>query len=440
MAIALGAEGQMLTVHRTFRSHPVVTLVRGTVGARKPVTRGPAGGGIPHFDPFDPQVIADPASAYCRLHREGGIHYSPRHNLWTLSSYSYVRAAVRDDHVLSSASGVSHLHAKLPMMLTTDRPEHDRLRSLAMRHFTGKATERRRGLIQRLSKEGIADLLSSGELVSSIARPLPLLVIADILGVPSEDVDALRTWSDAIVEGFEGDGSISRRLHRGRHVTRAIIQLHAYLRELSKSDVQRVGQGSTDVLRALKQEHDESRLTSQEQFWFALMLLLAGNETTTNLIGSMGYALAVDSDSYDRLHDEPRLIAAAVEEAIRWGSPVQGLCRVAKEDYRIGAVTVPAGSRVLLSFGAANRDPDRFSNPDHFDIGRFAGDGPAEHLGFGHGIHHCLGAALARLESTVVLAHLVQEVRRIGLAGSPTWTRNPMLRGLEQLPLTLVQR
>jgi cytochrome P450 len=163
------------------------------------------------------------------------------------------------------------------------------------------------------------------------------------------------------------------------------------------------------------------------------MLLVAGNETTTNLIGSLLLALAYDPHNYQRLRADPGLIDAAIEEAVRWGSPIQHLYRTAAADYPVGRTVIPAGSRVLLLFGAANRDPRKYSSPDTFDIDR----NPIDHLGFGTGIHYCLGARLARLEVRVVLEELLQRVRTIRVVGPVVWRDNPTVHGLSRLHLEL---
>jgi cytochrome P450 len=188
-----------------------------------------------------------------------------------------------------------------------------------------------------------------------------------------------------------------------------------------------------DVISALLASQDGGALDDAELFWLSLMLLVAGNETTTNLIGLVLLSLARDPDAYARLRAEPELIPSAVEEAVRWGSPIQGLYRTPTEDYDVGATTIPAGARVLLLFGAANRDPRVFADPDRFVIDRE----PNDHLGFGMGIHFCLGAHLARVETRIVLESFVQRVGRLELAGRVVWGDNPTVHGPRHLPLRL---
>jgi cytochrome P450 len=187
------------------------------------------------------------------------------------------------------------------------------------------------------------------------------------------------------------------------------------------------------VITALLASNDGGDMRDDELFWLSLMLLVAGNETTTNLIGSLLYALARDRRAYERLRAEPALIAPAVEEALRWGSPIQGMFRTVVEDYAVGEATIPAGARVLLLFGAANRDPREFEDPDRFALDRR----PGEHLAFGTGIHFCLGAQLARLEARVVLEELVERAAGIELAGPVAWRNNPTVHGPSRLPLRL---
>ena len=392
--------------------------------------RGDVSCGTPEteFDPLDPLVVLDPYPWYRRLHQSAPIHHNRRRALWIISGYEEVRAAARDHEALSSAESVTRYRARLPMMLTVDRPEHTRLRKLVARDFTRQALEERRPEIERLADEALGGLLErgGGDWVAGIAAPLPVAVIAGLLGVPASDLSDFRRWSDQVVEGFAvepGPGSV--RL--SARVLGATIKLRAYFSH-------RAGDSPSGLLGALLAGSDDGRLSADEVFWFALMLLVAGNETTTNLLGTLLIALAGHPEQYAKLRARPDLAAGAVEEALRHVSPIQGLYRTAAHDYRIGSATIPAGGRVLLLFGAANRDPRRYPDPDAFDVERDA----ADHVAFGSGIHFCLGAHLARLEAAVVLRSLCERVAEIELAGEPIWNNNASVRGLTKLPLRLV--
>jgi cytochrome P450 len=255
-------------------------------------------------------------------------------------------------------------------------------------------------------------------------------VIAHVLGVPPGHFPEFRRWSDRVVEGFgvaPGRGSLRSSIH----VLGAAVRLRAYFLEHFAHLRRSPGE---DLLSGLLASSDEGRLSEDELFWFAFMLLVAGNETTTSLLGTMTLTLAETPEQYARLRADPSLVGSAVEESLRYVAPIQGMHRTTLADYRCGTDTIPEGARVLLLFGAANRDPARYPDPDRF----LAARNPTDHLAFGSGIHFCLGAHLARLEASAVLRELIGRARRIELAGEPVWNGNPTLRGLSRLDVRLV--
>jgi cytochrome P450 len=208
----------------------------------------------------------------------------------------------------------------------------------------------------------------------------------------------------------------------------AIFRLHGYFHRIF--DQRRLKPGH-DLISHLLRSSEEGHMTADELFWFTFLLLIAGNETTTNLLGTLLLTVALQPAAFERLRREPQLIPAAVEESLRLHSPVQAFYRTALRPYRVEEATVPAGGRVLLIFAAANRDPRKYPDPERYVLER----NPSDHLAFGSGIHFCLGAHLARLEAAAVLSRLTDRVESLELAGQPVWTRNPALRGLERLPL-----
>jgi cytochrome P450 len=384
------------------------------------------------FDPMDDAVRDDPYPAYRELLAGGPLHHNRRLNIFILSRYDDVRAAGRASDQLSSAEGVIRLRHRLPMMLTQDRPDHTRMRRILVREFTKDALTELRPRVEQLAHDSIDAMLAAGpaDAVPQLSQPLPVAIIADLLGVPRADLPAFRRWSDGVVEGFATDPSFAT-LGRTRHVVSAVAGIRLYVeRELAcrRSDP------TDDLLGRLSAAADAGELSDNEVFWSALMLLVAGNETTTSLLGTLLLAFAQHPDQYRLLRDDRSLAGAAIEEAMRHVAPVQSFFRTARAAYDVGGATIPAGGRVMLLYGAANRDPRRYEYPDRFDIRR----DPTDHLAFGSGIHFCLGAHLARLESQIVLTALVERIAEIHLAGSPRWTRNPSLRGLASLPVTLV--
>jgi cytochrome P450 len=377
------------------------------------------------FDPLDPAVVADPYPAYRELLHGPPLHHNRRRALWIVSHYDELRAATRAHDALSSAESVARYRARLPMMLTVDRPEHTRLRRMVVRDFTRDSVERWRPDVEELARRAVDQMLADGstDVVARLASPLPVAVIARVLGVPGEDLPAFRGWSDRIVEGFGAEPKPGA-LRANARVLGATVALRAYLAEQVRD------RSGDDLLSRLAAVPD---LTEEELFWFGLMLLVAGNETTTNLLGTMLLAFAEHPDQWATVRARPELVPAAVEEALRHVSPIQGLYRTARSEYRIGDGAIPAGGRVLFLFGAANRDQRHYPEPDRFLVER----NPGDHLAFGSGIHYCLGAHLARLEATVVLRELAARVDSIELDGDPAWSGNPSLRGLARLPLRL---
>jgi cytochrome P450 len=382
------------------------------------------------FDPLDPQVIRDPYPWYRQLVGGSSLQYSERRRVWIIARYDEVRAAAQAHSQLSSAEGVIFVRRSLPMLLTMDRPEHGRLRRIVARHFTHEALDLRRAAIEAIVGEAVERLVNAGEVdaVAELATPVPVDVIAELLGVPRADRARFRKWSDQIVVGFNlAPGNLIRA---SASVLPAIFRLHAYFTGAFQA---RAGGAPDDLLSHLLRSSDEGQLNAEELFWFALLLLVAGNETTTNLLGTLLLALAQRPEDYQRLRTEPELIPSAIEESLRLHCPIQAFYRTAVTDYEVGEATVPAGGRVLLVFAAANRDPLKYEQPEDYVIDR----NPTDHLAFGSGIHFCLGAHLARLEAALTLQCLIERVAALELVGTPVWTRNPALRGMQELPLRL---
>ncbi len=390
-----------------------------------PVTQAPLS-----YDPFAADTIADPYPWYRRLQDEAPIYHQDTLGFWVLSRYEDVLAGARAHGRLSSAEGVIYIRQPLPMMLTMDPPDHTRLRRIVARDFTPSAVSAWRPLVERLAAEAVERMLDerTTEAVTAVASPLPILVIAQILGVPPEDYPQFREWSDKIVESLAvidaGD------VERANRTVEGILALQQYMAALV--EVRRRAPAG-DLLSRLVQPRAEGALDDSEAFWFSLLLLVAGNETTTNLLGNLLHTLASTPALWDQLRRQPELVAGAVEESLRHDSPVQGFFRTALTPYVVHGVEIPADSRVLLLYGAANRDPRHYPDPDAFRLDR----GAADHVAFGSGIHLCLGAHLARLEGAAVLRELVQRVRRLDPAGEPVRGTNPILRGMARLPLTL---
>lgn len=430
------------------------------------------------YDPFDPGVIADPYPYYADLLRGPRVHRDETHDFWALTRYEDVTRALREHHALSSAEGVGYQRSGLPMMLTLDPPDHTRLRRIVSREFTPRNLERWRAIVDGLARDAVARLVErdGADFVEEVAGPLPVGVIAGMLGLPDEDLPALRRMSDDAVEAFKMSrpqsriterlnvllttgrvveaftrfgmrfprptGVVMRSLARiankaegeslwGADIERSVAAvggLQGYCGDLVRERRRRPGD---DLVSQLIRPHEEGSLSEPQVFWFFFLLLLAGHETTTNLLGNLVNALIANSAEWRALRADPSLVPAAVNEALRFESPIQSFFRTTLEPYRVGEVEIPRGARVQVLYAAANRDGDHYEEPDSFRIRR----NPTDHVGFGGGIHYCLGASLAEMEGRAVLGELVARATELEIAGTVVRTENPILRGFKRLPL-----
>jgi len=318
-------------------------------------------------------------------------------------------------------------------MLDSDPPVHTRLRRLVSRAFTPRRIKdiepRIRAiadeLLDRIAREGSFDLMDE------FAGPLPVIVIAEMLGVPPEEHTQFKTWSNQIIEG--GRGSF-RGVAPGEQVKATSQELRAYLTTQIERRRREPGE---DLITALVQAHDEGgALASDELLAFVVLLLLAGNETTTNLIGNGTLALMRHPDQLSRLRGDLSLMPSAIDEMLRFDSPVQSTVRTCAAEANVGGTDIAVGELVFVILAAANHDPRRFPNPDTFDVART----PNDHLAFGEGIHFCLGANLARLEGAIAISSMVERFLKLRLANpeAPLQYRGSyLLRGLKTLPMTI---
>jgi cytochrome P450 len=414
----------------------------------KATRRGHPPKGAADADPwiFTGRLIEDPYPVYRRLQTESPFHRLPGAGQLLLTRYADVSAALR--HPALSSCGVVEALVPVPAplrglmrpvtrmlsrgMLFTDPPNHTRLRSLANRAFTSRVVAGLRGRIQEIADE-LLDALEgerSVDLVESYAAWLPVRVIAELLGVPIRSRAQLKLWSDDLIV-FGGGGTLPRWKAALRGA-RGAFCLRRYLQHLVR---ERRGDPRTDLVGALiAAEELGDRLSGEELTANLLLLLVAGHETTANLIGNGVLALLRHPDQMDLLRREPELIESAVEELLRFESPVQQIGRVAREDLELAGQPIPAGQGVLICLGAANRDPAQFADPDRLDLRRAEN----RHLAFGHGVHFCLGAALARLEGQIAIGTVVRRYPELRLAEAPPrWRKSFALRGLSSLPVAL---
>ncbi|MFD6109481.1 cytochrome P450 [Streptomyces yangpuensis] len=383
---------------------------------------------------------ADPYPFYEALRASGPVHrlVLGGERTWLVVGHQEAREALSHPGLSKNWLGselfeVTQVHAVATNMLDTDPPHHTRLRRLVAREFTTRRVESLRPRVQQIT-DGLLDAMEAlperrADLIRSFAVPLPMTLICELLGVPHLDRARFRYWSGEIVAPLDGVGADPRVLQ----------DMTAYLCELVAD---KAGDQGDDLLSALIRTRDEhgDRLSPDELIGMAFLLLVAGHETTVNLIGNGVRALLAHPDQLAALRADPDgLIGGAVEEMLRYDGPVQhATYRFADTDLELGGVPIEAGSSVMVALAAAGRDPARFTGPgpgpEEFDIRR---TGPG-HLAFGHGIHHCLGAPLARLEGSIAIRSLLERFPTLAedpAAGSPDWLPGTLMRGVTSLPL-----
>jgi vitamin D3 1,25-hydroxylase len=382
---------------------------------------------------FDGAFWRDPYPAYAALRADEPVRrvQRPDGTVWLLSRYADVRAALADPrlskdwrHTLPPEQRADAPGTPIPMMILMDPPEHTRLRKLVSRSFTLRRMEGLRPRVEEIT-QGLLDALPARgrvDLMADYAFLLPVFVICELLGVPAQDRDEFAAWSRTMVDDSRQEESAA-----------AMGALHAYLGRLI--DAKRAAPDGA-LISALIEEADEGdRLSEEELVAMAMMLLIAGHETTVNLIGNGVLALLTHPAQRALLQERPDLLPAAVEEFLRWDSPVHSApVRFAAEDVEYSGVTIPAGSVVTLSLAAANRDGARFADAEELRVDRDAGG----HVAFGHGLHHCLGAQLARIEGQVAIGALLARRPELALAVDAeelVHRRSTLIRGLTELPV-----
>ena len=381
-----------------------------------------------------PSGLADPYPIYDELRADGGLSEAKRFGVWMLASHALVSAAVRDDR-LSVDNRVLSDHPAEPgkhfddheMILRMDPPGHTRIRRLVGKAFTPKAVAAMRPRIQEISDELLDRVApSSFDLIGDYAVPLTVRVICDILGVPDRDWRRFRAWGDDVTRTM------------GVNVSRADVRIaEASLEGLSDFLADHIRakrhEPGPDLLSAMiAAEEEGDRLSDRELLANTFLILLAGFETTVNLIGNGTAALFAFRDEWDRLCADPSLVPNAVEELLRYDSPVQFTGRNAPADVEIGGVTITKGKQLMLLLGAANHDPAVFDDPRRLDLTRA---NARDHVAFSSGHHYCLGASLARLEGEIAFASLSGRLPTLRPAGKAVRKRTDLLRGFERLPV-----
>lgn len=410
------------------------------------------------FDPFDAKTCDEPYPFYRELRDQDDLHWSTAGNVFCVTRFEEAEAVFKQPELFSSRIGFNLLVGDLwdtvgprdvlemvrfmararmsPFVLrntpstiiSSDPPHHDAMRSTVNRGFTPRRIASWEERIRDLSEECVLGARDdeSFDVIDRLAAPLPMRIIAEILGVDANRVSDFRRWSTGIIDVLSG----SQRTKSPGHALDMAGQLFQYMRTVVDA---RRKEPTNDLISVLVDPNQGAVMTTQEVIFFSLVLLVAGNETTMNTVGSAVELLMRRRDVLEEVAEDPSLIKNLVEEIIRMESPFRWMPRTAMEDTEIRGTHIPKGKDLLVMIGAANRDERRFENPDHFDLHRETGG----HLGFGYGIHFCLGASLARLETRVVLETLVpllldRELR----PGDATRTDSFFTRGYSRLQVT----
>jgi cytochrome P450 len=408
------------------------------------VTSAPAGTGdaAVTFDPFEPGFVESPYRQYARLRVHDPVHWSELLQGWVLTRHDDVVALLRDPAVSvelanARASAVVELQrerqarSRRPSdtLVLRDDPDHNRLRKLLQRPFGPRPVEQLRPMITARVGAAMADLAPRGamDVIGDFAYPLPVAIFNEMLGLPDEDAPRVRSWIQAVARML--DPVIDEDEHA--RCQALMDEMYDYLDE--QIEAKRAAPAD-DVLTALVQaEEDGDRLTRDELVAQVVTLYVAGHEPTMSLIGNGLLALLRQPDQLALLQARPDLLVNAVNELLRYDGPNQFVRRIAVQPLALGDRTIAPGDVIYAGVGAANRDPARWPAPDRVQVDR---PDASHHVQFGSGVHHCLGAHLARLQAEVALRALVFGLDDMALAGEPVWSERMVIRGLQALPLT----
>jgi cytochrome P450 len=393
------------------------------------------------FRPHDPAFVANPYPAYAALRDRGRIHYNDATNQWIVPHHADVDALLRDRrfgrtylHLTSHAEvGRPEDHAEAAAfwklirdgILDMEPPDHTRVRRLVAKAFSPRMVQSLRERIQGMT-DGLADRLADegeADLIATVAEPLPVNVIAELLGIPGADRHHLRPWSADICRMYELDPTDED----ARAASRAAIEFSSYLRELIR---ERRASPTPDLIGELVRVVDQGdRLTEDEMIGTCVLVLNAGHEATVNVTGNGWWALFRNPDQLERLRQDASMVRTAIEELMRFDTPLQMFERWVLEDVELFGSHVSRGQELALLFGSANRDPAVFDRPDELDVGRH----PNPHMSFGAGIHFCIGAPLARVELEASFETMLRRFPKMELVEEPEWKPGYIIRGLKEL-------
>jgi cytochrome P450 len=390
---------------------------------------------------LDPEVLANPYPLYKRLRTEAPVYWDPYLHAWVVTRYADVITVLHHfsanrtpSPAQLAAIGLAELgpvaQVMVKQMLFMDAPDHTRLRSLASAAFTPARVEALRSHISDILDRLLEPLLAGGrmEVIADIAAPLPAIVTAELMGLPTSDAGQLKDWSADFAEVL---GNFQHNPDRASRTLKCVEDMTSYFRDAIRDVRARPREGLINAL--LTAEIDGDRLTEEEIVANCIVTMVGGQETTTNLIGNGVLTLLRHPVQLERLRNDLSLIPSAVEELLRYESPSQHTARICPEDTRLGGKLIHKGQAVIAVMGAGNRDPERFPNPDQLDVGRTDN----RHLAFGWASHFCFGAPLARIEGQLTFSALMRRTRNLALATEQlVWRDNLGLRGLTALHVT----
>jgi cytochrome P450 family 142 subfamily A polypeptide 1 len=374
--------------------------------------------------------VDDPGPKYAWMIENAPVYYDAPNDIWGFASYAAVLGASKDPATFSNAGGIRPNNGPIPMMIDMDDPEHWKRRKLVNKGFTPGRVRASEPEIRAIADSIIDKVCEQGEcdFVRDIAAPLPMILIGDMLGVPPEDRDDLLRWSDDLVGSQSGSATDEQFMA-------AMNAMTEYTTFCTHAVAARQQEPTDDLMSILVHaEIDGDRLTPDEVLHESLLILIGGDETTRHVISGGMEQLLLHPEQRKLLVDDPGRIAVAVEEMLRWVSPIKNMCRTVTHDTEFMGQPMRQGQKAMLLYESANRDPAKFDDPFHFDVERE----PNEHVAFGFGSHYCLGQALARLELRVMFEQLLTRLPDIELTAGPATLprrRANFISGLEQMPV-----